>query len=469
MLGTGVDGVSPAARWRRLGGVRTGTAARSVALTISQPIDERIEIGTLGELTIIRQAKQQARTRLMEFSRKALLGLGAAALAVGAAHAADPIELEVSGEASAAAGVSDGEAKGDVDARVKVKGSTILNSGLELGAVVGGRLDGQQPAQLYAGGRYSSLLIGGPRGVGPLDSDAYLESASAYARGGFGQLSVGREQGVARALAVTSPTIFRAINVNDWRTDLSGLNDVHTVNDFSGYSTKITYMPPANFLGGVLGGLQVGVSYSPSLRNCGERLCAPEAGFVLAPDGTLLTETSHWEDVVEGAFYYQKGVKIGHDRLLVGLGASVITAQEDARSLAPIFGDYEAYSVGFNLGFRGITIGGSVKTTNAGLANLDEDGYLAFDAGVTYRTGEDKGDWGFMVGYGQSEASAIGPNPADPILFRDTQTAQAGVTYFIGRGITIGAAAQWVESTKPAAAGGPEEAATAVIESSIKF
>ena len=28
-----------------------------------------------------------------------------------------------------------------------------------------------------------------------------------------------------------------------------------------------------------------------------------------------------------------------------------------------------------------------MKTTNAGLASLEDDGYLAFDAGVTFRTG----------------------------------------------------------------------------------
>lgn len=394
----------------------------------------------------------------------------ATALMAGAvAHAADPVEIDISGEASVVAGVSDGDAKADADAIVKVKGSTVLNNGTEVGAVVEGRLDGQQPAQMYAGGRYSGMLIGGPRGVGPLTSDAYVQGAYAYARGGFGQVVVGRDQGVARTLAVTSPTIFRAINVNDWRSDLSGLNDVHTVNDFSGYATKVTYMAPANLFGGVLGGLQMGVSYSPSLRNCGDRLCAPEDGFVLAPDGSFLAETSHWENVVEGALYYQQGISLGRDRLLLGVGASVVTANEDVQALSALYGDYKAYAVGLNVGYRGITLGGSVKTTNAGLANLDEDGYLAFDAGITFRTGEDKGDWGFMLGYGQSEASALGPNPADPILFRDTQTAQAGVTYFVGRGITIGAAAQYVESTKAATAGGPQEATTVVIESSVKF
>jgi hypothetical protein len=401
--------------------------------------------------------------------RTAWLGLSAAILAATAAHASDPIEVEVSGEVTAVGGVSNGKARGDVDALVSVKGSKILTNGLEVGAVVSARADGQQPAQTYAGGRYSSLLNGGPRGVGPMTGDVFVQSAYGYVRGPFGTVSVGRDQGVARALAVTSPTIFRSINVNDWRSDLSRLNDVHTINDFSGYSTKISYMPPANFLGGALGGLQLGVSYSPSLPQCGESLCAPQGGFMIAPDGTLITEAARWEDVIEGAAYYQRGLRIGGERLMLGVGASFVTASEDKRANSPVFGDYRAYSVGLNLGYRGFTVGGSVKSTNAGIANLDEDGYLAFDAGVTFRTGSDRGDWAFMLGYGQSEAIAVGANPVSPTFFHDTQTAQAGVTYFVGRGITIGAAAQYVETTKPAAAGGAQDATTVVIESSIRF
>lgn len=397
------------------------------------------------------------------------MGAGAAVFTAGAAFAADPIELDVEGELSAVAGFVEGDAKGDVNAEIKTTASTILDNGIELGAVVSGRLDADQPRQIFAGGRYSSLLIGGPRGIAPLDSDAYLQGAAGYVKGPFGQIILGREQGVARTLAVTSPTIFRAVNVNDWQTDLSGLNDVHTVNDFTGYATKFTFMPPANFLGGVFGGLQFGVSYSPSLQNCGNRLCAPESGFIITPDGTMLTETARWDDGFEAALYYQHGIGRGPNRLLIGLGASYVTADEDFQTASPVFDDYEAYSLGMNLAYRGITLGGSVKTTNAGLASLGDDGYLAFDAGITFRTGEDKGDVAVMLGYGQSEANAIGPNPLDPTLFRDTRTAQAGVSYVIGRGITIGAAAQYVESEKPVAAGGPEEAATVVIESSIKF
>ena len=410
----------------------------------------------------------------MTTMKEMLLGACAAVLTVGAAAAADPVELEVKGEVSAVAGGVDRQgnwdADGDVNAEISAKGSTILDNGLEIGAVVEARLDADQAPQNVAGGRFSSMLIGGPRGIAPLTSDAYVQGAYAYARGSFGQLIVGRDQGIARTLAVTSPTIFRAINVNDWQTDLTGLNDVHTVNDFSGRSTKITYMPPSNMLGGVLGGFQFGVSYSPSLQNCGERLCTPQSGLIIAPDGALLTETSEWDDAIEAALYYQQGIRVGGDRLLVGVGASFLTADEDIDGQSSLLDDYEAYSVGLNLAYRGITLGGSVKTTNAGLVSAgDEDGYLAFDAGITFQTGQESGDLGFMLGYGQSEANAIGPNPLDPTLYTDTQTVQAGVTYVVGRGITIGAAAQYVESNKPVEVGGPEEATTVVIESSIKF
>ena len=408
-------------------------------------------------------------TTTMTTVRAVLMGFAATLCVAPVAHAVDPVEIDVSGEVSAVAGISDSDLRGDVNAEITVTGSTLFDNGVEVGAVLEGRLDGDQPDQLFGAGRYSGLLNGGPRGVGPFGGDAYLQGAYGYAKGAFGHIIIGRDQGIARTLAVTSPTIFRAINVNDWRTDLSGLNDVHTVNDFTGYSTKLTYRAPANFLGGVFGGLQLGASYSPSLRTCGDRLCAPENGFVMAPDGTLLLETAEWEDAVEAALYYQTGFGSGRDRLLLGVGASYVTAQEDTLQTSAIYDDYEAYSVGLNLAYRGITLGGSVKTTNAGLASLDDDGYLAFDAGITFKTGEEGGDWGFMLGYGQADANPIGPNPLDPILFRDTQTAQAGVSYVIGRGITIGAAAQYVEAKKPDEAGGVDDATTVLIESAIKF
>ncbi|MEL6362479.1 MAG: porin [Pseudomonadota bacterium] len=386
----------------------------------------------------------------------------------------DAVKVELSGKASAVVGaVEGGEARGDIDAEVELKASTILDNGLELGAVIQGRYDEDQPGQLFSAGRRSGFLFGGARGLGPLSGDAFVQGAFGYARGGFGKVVVGRDQGVARQFAVTAPSIFQSVNVNNWRTDLSGLNDIHTINDFSGYATKISYLPPANFLGGIVGGLQLGVSYAPQLAECGDDLCAPQDERLLLSTDPLFTTNSRWENVLEGAFFYQKGLDFGSDGqkdLFIGFGASVVTAEEDTNLGPAVFDDYQSYSLGLNLAFRGLTLGGSFKTSNGGilLTENNDDDYFAFDAGVTYKTG----DWGFMLGYGKSEANLIGPtrNPVtDPLLFQDTQSAQAGVTYFLGRGITIGAAAQYVDSKKPTVIGGPEDAVTAVIETGIRF
>lgn len=407
-------------------------------------------------------------------AKTTLLLATAAAMSLSAAAAyADPVKVSVDGEATGVAGVARNDARVLADARARLKASTILRNGIEVGTAVEGRANSQQAPQFYAGGRYSSLLIGGPRGVTSPASDIYLQSAYAYTRGAFGTVIVGRDQGVARTFAVTAPTLFRATNVNDWRIDLTGLNDVHTVNDLTGYSTKVSYLPPANLFGGVLGGLQLGVSYSPTLRACGDRLCAPEQGFILSPTGELLTESTRWTDAVEGALYYQKNFGKGRDAVLLGLGASVVKADADVGNVSLLVSDYRAYSVGLNVGYRGVTLGGSVKTTNAGLASSltpnSDNGYLAFDAGVTYKSGDKRGDWGLMLGYGQSQAVASGPNPASPVLYRDTHTAQAGVSFVLRRGFTVGAAAQYVESKKPDTVSGPKEAGSVVLETSIKF
>jgi len=92
----------------------------------------------------------------------------------------DDIQVDVSGKASAVVGIDgDGDAKGDVDAQLAIKGSKILSSGLELGAVFEGRYDEDQPRQAFGAGRYSGFLIGGPRGVGPLSGDVFVQGQCA--------------------------------------------------------------------------------------------------------------------------------------------------------------------------------------------------------------------------------------------------------------------------------------------------
>lgn len=404
----------------------------------------------------------------------------ALALSAAPALAQDEDGLRLSGEVSAVAGLAEGDGAADADALVRAEGAHVLASGLELGAGAALRADGQRPYRTWTGGRYSSLLAGGTRGVGPADADLFLEGAYLFARGGLGSVYLGRDEGAAQRLAVTSPSIFRSVRVGDWRTDVTGLNDVHVVNDFSGTATKVTYMPPAGLFGGAIGQLRLGVSYAPSLGSCAGD-CAPQDGFLLATgeDGEArLFADQAWRDVVEAALYYQKGIGLAGDDLRLGLGASYVHAAEDERPASPLgvpglaLDDYRAVAVGMNLAYGGLTVGGSVKSTNAGLAEHGQD-YLAFDAGLTYEAG----DWSFMLGYGAAEAGRdagllVGPAAAGPVpyaLDRRTQTAQAGVSKALGQGVTLGVAAQFVDADKPDPLGGAKDAAAIVLESSIRF
>ena len=187
-----------------------------------------------------------------------------------------PDAIEVDGELSVVAGGSDGETDADIDARVSATGSTVLRNGMEIGAAASMRADSDAPASQFGGGRYSSLLFGGPRGFGGGDGDVFLEDAYVFARGGFGSVYLGRDAGIASRLAVTSPTIFSSIGVNDWRTDITGLNDVHTVNDFSGQATKLTYMPPVGFLVGsvvAVKGHRMGRGFTVTVFGVGCEVC----------------------------------------------------------------------------------------------------------------------------------------------------------------------------------------------------
>lgn len=388
--------------------------------------------------------------------------------------------IEVTGEISAVAGSSDGDISADVNARLKAKGSAVLDNGLELGAVASLRADGDAVGRRYAGGRYSSLLSGGTRGDDGDSGDVFLEGAYLFARGGFGSLHIGRDAGVASRLSLTSPSIFRAVGVNDWETDLTGLNDVHTINDFSGQATKVTYMPPTGLFGGAIGQLQVGLSYAPELGDCGDDRCAPLGEFAVDADGNVVAPDQNWRDVLETAVYYENGIDVGEEPLTFGFSASYVRADENApmaetfQSLQPLFGDYRAYAFGMNVAIGNLTIGGSLKTTNAGLNEDRDEDYLAFDAGVTYEAGE----WNFMLGYGAADTARdavllVAPDADVPFAFdqldRETQTAQAGISYVFDHGVTLGAAAQFVDSEKDVTLGGPEEATALMFESSIKF
>ncbi|MEL7029688.1 MAG: porin [Pseudomonadota bacterium] len=403
--------------------------------------------------------------------KKALISAAFAASTValaGPTLAADNIKLQLGGFYTGVAGwVDDDNEDSDrqhafgSDAEVHVFGSTILDNGLEIGFGTSGKLSAGAGDDLtgrqWAAGRVSGNLIGGQRSTGGGSDNAFIEKSYIYAISGFGKLVFGREDGAADMLAITSPNIFSAIGINDWEADITDLIDVHTVNDFSGVSTKVTYLTP------IFAGLQIGFSYTPDTDPCGSDFCARTQSAI--PPGAVgfggLAAESNWEEILEIALYYEQ--LLGD--VTVGLAGSYVTADEQSGLVSVLFDDYEAYAVGVNLAYGGFTIGGSLRSTNGGYDDRDSDGYLAYDAGISYETGP----WGFMVGYGNADAGHDAADSGDATLYRQTEAYQTGVTYMFGPGITVGAAAQYVESEKPDTIGGDEEATAIVFESAIQF
>ena len=194
-------------------------------------------------------------------------------------------------------------------------------------------------------------------------------------------------------------------------------------------------------------------------------------------DAAVLGEDRRWKDVVEAALYYQKALSSGADPLRLGVSASWLSADEEGEPggtiSSDLLGDYHAYSLGVNLAYGQMVLGGSMKSTNASLNNDRDEDYLAFDAGVTYGLGE----WNFMLGYGNANADRdaallLGPPPPAVLtgrVDRETQTAQAGVSYVFDHGVTLGASAQLIESRKNDQLGGKEDSAAFLFESAIRF
>ncbi|MEO1475873.1 MAG: porin [Pseudomonadota bacterium] len=165
------------------------------------------------------------------------------------------------------------------DARAEVRFERVLDNGAEIGLRVGGRAQFDHPARQGFSGRIgdgsASLLTIGPlpRGAftgltlgGPLEDDGFeieLETAFAYIDGGYGELLVGRDVGVARRFHEGAPSVFRLHRGVNASLDTSGVATVLTRNSFTGPSAKVSYASPR------LVGVRWGASYTPDVNTGG--------------------------------------------------------------------------------------------------------------------------------------------------------------------------------------------------------
>lgn len=278
------------------------------------------------------------------------------------------------------------------------------------------------------------------------DGQVALEGAYIFLRSGFGDVTIGRDDGAAYQFSLGAPTLL-AIGVSNSSVDYTGLDSVKTVNDASGFAEKVTYTSP-RLLGDQIGiGVQFGVSYALDASVCGTDFCARRDRDIdtatLSPDIENIVEFGVALDrkfdnglEVEATATYARG---GEQSDLVGLA------------------NLNSYNFGLELKWQEITFGGSYLQSNNG---LDDGDYTAWDVGATWKPNQ----WGFTLGYGEAE---------DDNALIDSRQAVFGVTYDVGK-YRLGAGVQYIDRDVPIAPGGVlgfanEEAAALFVEAGITF
>ncbi len=294
-------------------------------------------------------------------------------------------------------------------------------------------------------GHTSQFYTSGPSNA--KEGEVQLEGAYLFLRSGYGDFTVGRDDGAAYLFSLGAPTLV-AVGASNSPVDYTGLDSVKTINDASGFAEKITYTSP-RLLGDTVGiGVQFGASYAPDARACGVDYCVRRNGAdgtgVLSPD---------LEDVIELGVALDRRFDNG---LSVEATGTYATASENSGIGA--FDGLEAFGLGLELGYMDWTVGGSYLNSNNGLANGD---YVAWDAGLTWQPSQ----WGLTLGYGQAEDKNIGLESDQAVL---------GITYDWNENYRLGTGVQYIKRDVPVNSGGvvspvSEDATAIFIEGRVTF
>lgn len=316
--------------------------------------------------------------------KKLLIGtsaLVAAGLVAGAAHAADPIKLNIGGFAGswvvyaeqddAYLGATETNAV-DVksDAEVIFTGSTTLDNGLKVSF----------KTEMEAGGRDMGKVI-----------DEYNVAVS----GSFGTVIMGADDTALAAIAVTSPRVGGRLygGVLSEGDNVMGFNVADAV-VAGGASGGVNTAPNASFIN--TGGDSETISYvSPSF-----------AGFTVGasymPD--VLGGRNSNVALIGGNTLDAYGVGAAYNGEFSGVGVKVAGGWLTADHVG--FDEYNEYQFGANVSYAGFTFGGGLHFQErelGGLVDTSRDTF-AWDLGASYKTGP----YGVSLAYfdGRSEKAS---------------------------------------------------------------
>jgi hypothetical protein len=145
----------------------------------------------------------------------------------------------------------------------------VLDNGLVLGFAL--QLDAQQdhPARAGFSGVVADPAPGMPAVTGAFSGLAQsigfeddgargeLQTAYLYAEGGYGEVRLGRDEGVAKRFSQGAPSLFSTVSLHAPRLDPEGGAIVRTDHDLTGPAAKISYTTPR------IVGFKGGLSYTP--------------------------------------------------------------------------------------------------------------------------------------------------------------------------------------------------------------
>ena len=292
------------------------------------------------------------------------------------------------------------------DGEVYFTGEVELDNGILLGAVV----------QLE--------MFGDPNSFGDTIDERYM-----YLESTFGRIVAGSTNMAPYAMAVFAPYAGLPIN-SGWVTAFVPANPdsqvaflhpgVSTLLEPQEDSNGITYYSPN------LWGFQLGLSYVPSATPGGDG-----KNFPVEAD----RETEYHNAFAVGLTYVES-----FDGFDVALSGSWLFAQADEQGKDDGVDDYQAFMVGANLSYAGVTLGGSYANEYQGL--VDDSGTVttegqSYDVGASYALGP----WTVAVTWFHGATEDQIAEPGEDVM----HALQGGFYYALGPGITLGGGVMWVE------------------------
>nr|WP_070960422.1 porin [Hyphomonas sp. Mor2] len=194
------------------------------------------------------------------------------------------------------------------------------------------------------------------------DLRARLETAYLQVDGGYGELRIGKDRGVASRFHEGAKSVLSHGRLDSALLDPTGLSAIRTRHDLTGPSAKISFASPR------LIGFRAGASFTPEVDADGlDRRPAASAGG-LAPET---------QNAIELALNASRRFRESGWRVDIGLGWS--SADVSSNGLTSPYGSVETWSAGTRIERDDWTFGTSWLESDNGLSN---GAYSAWSAGL---------------------------------------------------------------------------------------